>query len=588
MVLSRLVFVALWYLHAHSLDDIEAVLDEAAFQVQEIARQAISNRENACGSLSQCTIENCSRHTCRPQSRDEIQSLSCVNVGHNLDCSTPTNGTCQNLSVSSKRSYIRLSPSALESDTDVKIAMCAQKSLDRKLQLAWKSTSKVSHGWVFFGGAEGYLYIYPGRDYTDDHQCKLYDPRKRPWYVHALAVVKSLYIVLDTSSSMSISIGPLSSQSRLAVAKGILDELLDTLTNGDQVIVSDMNGGKPFGGKPVSVSLEGLETSFDHAGISALKNAISNARADKLQTDIKKAFVGALDFFNSSSNLNVILLLTDGQFANHVNLTDLDPIFKQLNEKNVVVFVYRIGFYISNDETFQRMQFSLNISFEAVKDETNPLMKIRSYLDYLAWLRFSSVNRKPVWVPLYADSGGRNVTSSILPAFDATQRLIGVACIDIVTDDLINSLGLAVVQEAVSKRSPGPSLEQKPLTLKSSHPVLEATTGCDFAGSLTPICPRQEFSTPMADFICCGANCSSSNVTATSSLGKHYRIGETIGIIVGSMAALAVALAGIYYACWRTKPCPDPTQGLEEQNGDDWVIPSRRIKARSGRGATTS
>ncbi|EFJ05117.1 hypothetical protein SELMODRAFT_431842 [Selaginella moellendorffii] len=155
-------------------------------------------------------------------------------------------------------------------------------------------------------------------------------------------------------------------------------------------------------------------------------------------------------------------LLTDGRFANHVNLTDLDPIFKQLNEKTL-------------------------------------------------W-----------WSQCYK--------------------------LDLA------SLGLAVVQEAVSKRSPGPSLEQKPLT---SHPILEATTGCDFAGSLQSIQDKS------SDFICCGANCSSNNVTATS-LGKHSRIGEKIGIVVGSMAALVVALAGIY---WRTKPCPDPTQGLEEQSG---------------------
>ncbi|EFJ04962.1 hypothetical protein SELMODRAFT_431934 [Selaginella moellendorffii] len=149
-------------------------------------------------------------------------------------------------------------------------------------------------------------------------------------------------------------------------------------------------------------------------------------------------------------------IFVDGQFANHVKLTDLDPIFKQLNEKNVVL---------------------------------------------LGLFSLASVNRKPVWVLLYADS-----------AFDAIQQLVGVACVDIVTNNLLNSLGLAVVQDAVSKRSPGPSLEQKPLT---SHPILEATTGCDFAGSLQSIQDKS------SDFICCGANCSSNNVTATSSLGKH-------------------------------------------------------------------
>ncbi|EFJ38359.1 hypothetical protein SELMODRAFT_402207 [Selaginella moellendorffii] len=484
---------------ANAQDNIKTVLDETDFQVQAIANQAILNRASTCGSLADCSLNTCTRRPCWPQSKDEIQKLSCFGVFHNGQA----NGTCQSLSVSSQRTYLRVPPDAPEKDRDFQTVLCAQKSLDKKLQQAWDNTRKFSLGWAFFGGIEGYLYVYPGRDYVDSWQCDIYDPRLRPWFLNALAVQKSLYILLDTSASMSNPTGVLSSQTRFNVANNIIKRLLNTFTNGDQVAVSTIGGEKI--GAPVSVVLGVQETSLDLAGISSLKDSISNTSVTNSASNIKNGLQAALDFFNTSSNLNVIILFTDGQFVTpgNFNFTQLSPVLAQLNARGVVVFVYRIGSFTTNDATFQHMQSSLNMSYEVINDDKNPLLKVHSYFDYIAWLRFVAVNKKPVWASLYTDSVGLgNVTTSIFPAFDANQQLIGVARIDVLADGLIAELGQPTVEKAISKRYFDPS-QQKPLPLALT--LANATISCDFHGSLAPICPRGDFSTSMREFICCGA-----------------------------------------------------------------------------------
>ncbi|XP_024544745.1 uncharacterized protein LOC9644222 [Selaginella moellendorffii] len=304
LLLRSTFLLVLSLLLANAQDNIETVLDETDFQVQAIANQAILNRASTCGSLADCSLNTCTRRPCWPQSKDEIQKLSCFGVFHNGDCTSQANGTCQSLSVSSQRTYLRVPPDAPEKDRDFQTVLCAQKSLDKKLQQAWDNTRKFSLGWAFFGGIEGYLYVYPGRDYVDSWQCDIYDPRLRPWFLNALAVQKSLYILLETSTSMSNPTGVLSSQTRFNVANNIIKKLLNTLTNGDQVAVSTIGGEKI--GAPVSVVLGVQETSLDLAGISSLKDSISNTSVTNSASNIKNGLQAALDFFNTSSNLNCL------------------------------------------------------------------------------------------------------------------------------------------------------------------------------------------------------------------------------------------------------------------------------------------
>ncbi|XP_024517714.1 uncharacterized protein LOC9663133 [Selaginella moellendorffii] len=562
---------------ANAQDNIETVLNETDFQVQQIANQAILNRANTCGSLSDCSLDTCKRRPCWPQSKDEIQKLSCVQVFRNGDCTSPANGTCQSLSVSTQKTYLRVPPDQdPEKDRDFQTVLCAQKSLDKKLQQAWNNTKKFSLGWAFFGGIEGYLYVYPGRDYVDSGQCDLYDPRLRPWFLNTLAVQKSLYILLDTSTSMSNPTGVLSSQTRFNVANNIINQLLNTLTNGDQVAVSTIGGEKI--GAPVSVVLDVQETSLYLAGISSLKDSISNTSVTNSASNIKNGLQAALDFFNTSSNLNVITLFTDGQLVipGNFNFTQLSPVLAQLNARNVVVFVYRIGSFTSNDATFQQMQSSLNMSYEVISDDKNPLLKIHSYFDYIAWLRFVAVNKKPIWASLYADSAGLgNVTTSIFPAFDANQQLIGVASIDVLTDGLVAEFGQPAVETAISERSHFVPSLQKPLPLAQT--LSNATISCDFRGSLVPICPRGNLSTPIRDFICCGACAATASAPPPPPPHRSPKkpTGKVIaGIAAGGVVAVCAIFVSAVFLCRKCRKSPTESDNDQPQE-PDWLEPTR-------------
>ncbi|XP_024517781.1 uncharacterized protein LOC9633548 [Selaginella moellendorffii] len=559
---------------ANAQDNIETVLNETDFQVQQIANQAILNRANTCGSLSDCSLDTCKRRPCWPQSKDEIQKLSCISVFRNGDCTSPANGTCQSLSVSTQKTYLRVpADQDPEKDRDFQTVLCAQKSLDKKLQQAWNNTNKFSVGWAFFGGIEGYLYVYPGRDYVDSGQCDLYDPRLRPWFLNTLAIQKSLYILLDTSTSMSNPTGVLSSQSRFNVASNIIKQLLNTLTNGDQVAVSTIGGEKI--GAPVSVVLDVQETSLNLTGISSLKDSISNTSVTNSASNIKNGLQGALHFFNTSSNLNVIILFTDGQFVTpgNFNFTQLSPVLAQLNARNVVVFVYRIGSFTSNDSAaFQQMQSSLNMSYEFISDDKNPLLKIHSYFDYIAWLRFVAVNKKPVWASLYADSAGLgNVTTSIFPAFDANQQLIGVASIDVLADGLIAKLGQPTVEKALSQRSFPPS-QQKPLPL--ARTLSNATISCDFRGSLAPICPRGDFTTPIRDFICCETCAATASASPPPRSAKKGTSKVIAGIAAGGVVAACAIFVSVVFLCRKCRKSPTESDNNQPQE-PDWLQPTR-------------
>ncbi|EFJ14865.1 hypothetical protein SELMODRAFT_445701, partial [Selaginella moellendorffii] len=257
---------------------------EELLDVTDLQVREIAKQAIECLCLRMIAVQGVYRLACQAAMQRQSQDEI-----QKLSCI----GVHQNLAcTASGMEHVATVSPELASETDTAAVLCAQKPLDHKLQQACNS---IYEGKALFGGIDN------RQDYADNE--------------------KSVWPLPEAFLRHSW-----------------------TLSNGDQVAVSTISGG-PIAA-PVSVVLENLETSSNASGISSLKDAIAKVKVDNSPKDIKKALAAALDFFNSSSNLN----------CSNFNFTDLNPLFTELNDKGVVVFVYRIGFFTSNDATFQKMQ----------------------------------------------------------------------------------------------------------------------------------------------------------------------------------------------------------------------------------------
>lgn len=82
----------------------------------------------------------------------------------------------------------------------------------------------------YFSSQNGFMRLYPAQKWpiprTDPD---LYDARMRPWYVAAASSRKDVIILVDSSGSMT--------GSRRDIAKGVVFEILDTLTDNDHFLI---------------------------------------------------------------------------------------------------------------------------------------------------------------------------------------------------------------------------------------------------------------------------------------------------------------------------------------------------------------
>ena len=102
--------------------------------------------------------------------------------------------------------------------------ICLSPGIDDLL----KKTYKHPHKWVYIGQSDGVMRTYPS--ITID--CTDYDHRFRPWYIAATTGRKNVFILIDTSSTMSTG-----SPSRIDVAKNAAVAAVDTLGPGDTITI---------------------------------------------------------------------------------------------------------------------------------------------------------------------------------------------------------------------------------------------------------------------------------------------------------------------------------------------------------------
>lgn len=82
----------------------------------------------------------------------------------------------------------------------------------------------------YFASQTGFLRLYPAQPWQiPKAQPDLYDGRMRPWYVAGASSRKDVVILVDSSGSMT--------GSRKDIAKGVVFEILDTLTDNDHFLI---------------------------------------------------------------------------------------------------------------------------------------------------------------------------------------------------------------------------------------------------------------------------------------------------------------------------------------------------------------
>lgn len=102
-------------------------------------------------------------------------------------------------------------------------------TLDRTFK--WNYQQDPSLSWQYFGSSTGFMRHYPAIHWkpngSNPHDPDLFDCRTRNWYIEAATSPKDVLILVDISGSMT--------GMRVAIARHVVNNILDTLGNNDYV-----------------------------------------------------------------------------------------------------------------------------------------------------------------------------------------------------------------------------------------------------------------------------------------------------------------------------------------------------------------
>nr|XP_024386592.1 L-type lectin-domain containing receptor kinase IX.1-like isoform X2 [Physcomitrium patens] len=432
-----------------------------------------------CG-LSLC-VDNCARHACSASHND---NFLCANTFRSVaDCEALNpNKTCLQLQLNfGKNGFVRIPPpfrnySNANLRPEIKRAICSHSNLQ------FTASSKINLTfWNYFGSAEGVWRSYPGRVAEPDKGCISYDPRKRPWYILATAVVKDLILLLDIGQERDTT---------LKLAVNVVSELFDTLRINDTVnmVTFDSVAATPISPNSILVNEKNskvLRTVFKVSKLSKSGNpAVSN---------LTLGFDKARAMFNPKSKLKIILVFTDGHFSKNpvfINEPSLQRAVANLNADNVIVFFFSIGPGESDNppDTLQELrtlscQMNSSVVYVSEADAFwNPLWAIRPYFDYQAKMRFRE--NVTFWTDTYIDFDGLGEVSTVTYPVFQDGTLYGVAGIDV----FVNASDNAIIQQkAVNPNVPAIELECEEENVNLSHCTKAVDPG------LQPLCEQDVY-----------------------------------------------------------------------------------------------
>ena len=176
--------------------------------------------------------------------------------------------------------------------------------------------------------------------------------------------------------------------------------------------------------------------------LQPLKNALSSSSADTKQgsSNLDAGFQMANQTFApNTNNLKIILVITDGQFADSNLLSTVKPVLDSLVLQKVLVLLYSFDRAAVAKAALSQVACYVNGTYEQVVTTVdNPLWTLRSYFGIIAYWRLEFTKFRPYWSKPYPDDGGLGtVITAAYPAFAPDNyTLIGVVGYDINLNEL--------------------------------------------------------------------------------------------------------------------------------------------------------
>ena len=286
----------------------------------------------------------------------------------------------------------------------------------------------------YFASQTGFMRLFPAQKWqiprTDPD---LYDARMRPWYVAGASSRKDVIILVDGSGSMT--------GSRRDIAKGVVFEILDTLTDNDHFLILKFSDIVQQVGVPSCLAMEvkrkgamrvpiknsifnqdefqqlderpANETNVD--ALYLLPATLRNVR--QVKTNFTIATSGIANFshalvtafevlrkYQDTENLGsqcnqAIMLITDG------SPSDFDEVFNRYNYPNapVRVFTYLIGREASDGSHTKMMACHNRGFYTHVINLAEVRETVQQYIPVMARPLVLNKTHPIVWTPAYAE-----------------------------------------------------------------------------------------------------------------------------------------------------------------------------------------
>ncbi|CAL8108692.1 unnamed protein product [Orchesella dallaii] len=319
-------------------------------------------------------------------------SKDCSDTPEDVLCLTPDDHF--NNYVNTNVSSVHVPTSIFEEKEDVLESIGWSTNMDQTFLSNYNLNPTLSY--QYFGSATGFLRHYPAMMWPNNNSDRadpdLYDCRTRPWYVQAANSPKNMFILHDVSGSMT--------GIRREIAKHVVNQLLDTLTENDYVNVYNFSDTTTpvvpcLKNRLVQANLEnvrelkvGLEQ--DHtAGIANFTSALNTA-FDVLEKARKEA---------ASSHCNqAIMIITDGAPFH------FEEIFKnrQNPEHYVRVFTYLIGREVTEKREVLWMACANRGYFTHVSTLSEVQEKVLKYMPVMSRPMVIYKKHEEAWTPVYA------------------------------------------------------------------------------------------------------------------------------------------------------------------------------------------
>ncbi|KAL2607574.1 hypothetical protein R1flu_026147 [Riccia fluitans] len=493
-------------------DDANAFLDWVEDSVMNLAGFALSNyrqrqalwESGTC--KTRCSVSSCSTRQLTETNRQCLELPEDSKMFSSQVCElSPGNYTRCSKAAFSVESYVGLPGIAVDLDTgkispDQELTICSQQDLDQQIFqriLFPNSTRQDKIVCSMFGASNGVMRVHPGMEWFPTIcQKNRFDPRKRPWYRSMMGVSKQV-VMPDTSNDSVVN---------------------ETLT-------------------PLKAAMEGISATFNAAPANltaALEYLLSNNRG-----------------FNTSLNnsLKVILIFTGGKLAEGPTLSvpSISSIEQALTTLKIKLFIYQWKKLQSSDPTFTDLKSAacdLNAYYDEIPRQyilVDPLSALQSFYSYVAKIRYTLKQGKPLWIASYGPyTGLEDAIAVSYPVFDG-DYLVGVASINIFEN--LGQLWENVINERKDEdivTDPGPSLNCS----ASLSSVEVAVPG--LGNSNGGLCSGSNLAAQSYEArTCCDAQCD--QIQPVGSSGIKLSVGAIVGTAVGGCFLIIVLTIVLYF-----------------------------------------